>query len=95
MKRYLEYEDQLKLKEIYWVDKGNAGYAKFHPLRPAPKEDLASALREIFKIALIPMNDRWEAVRSPMLNNLPYKRAIDKDADTATLLVVSKIMEKE
>ena len=91
MKRYKEIEDQLKEKEIYWVDKGNAGYAKFHPLRLVTKAELASALRDIFKIDLNHIDEGWIADSSDGKIHSP----VMQDADTATLLVVSKILERE
>ena len=96
MKRYLEIEDQLKEKGIVYRPElpkvfSVKGYYNGSGTQPISKAELASALRDIFKIGTVVNNTVWLAFSS-----ICNHEAISyKDADTATLLVVDKIMEKE
>ena len=56
---------------------------------PASKAELASALRDIFKISLSARKVEWYAYG----NDYRGLGAYDKDADEATLKVVEKITE--
>ena len=89
-----EIEDKLKEKGIEWdEDAYILEEQDYHANRKVlSKAELASALRDIFKIDVEyqGIKDIWKA---SLAHNGYFEYAKDKDADEATLLVVDKIME--
>ena len=85
-----ETEAKLKLKGIEWWS--DDYYYSFKGYNKLSKAELASALRDIFKIGLVPttLEKEWYACKH---HHNKICEAIDTDADEATLKVVEKITE--